>query len=89
MWLEDWQEGLPERGHDYDAAWDYETDESPKLVRDVERIVKQLKTRLLPAIRLFRDFDVAFDMPRDENKAEEFARVWHYDRRPTNFWHSA
>lgn len=59
-WLENWQEGLPEQGHDYDAGWDYEIDEQPQLMQMVNNIVAKLKSNLLPAIRVFRDFNVQF-----------------------------
>jgi len=66
QWLEDWQDGLPHRSHDYDASWDYEEDEEPQLTVLVDGIVKGLKANLLPEIRVFRDFDIAYVTGLDE-----------------------
>jgi hypothetical protein len=53
--------------HNYDPAWDYDVDDKPnkKVVQLVRAITKKIKKDLLPHIKKFEDFTIAYIKDKD------------------------
>jgi len=60
-----WLYRYDDRTHDYDPEWDYEPHESPNkdMKGIVEKTVLEMREKLLPQLRLFKNFTVFYAAP--------------------------